>query len=207
MYFDIGNDPGQYHNIYPDDPARAEALYAEMTNYFASVGARMPLVPNPNYVESVYMNADEYAKRVAGGPFIGTRAADNDESGPTTFSEYWMDSWGADIGSSTNDFDGDGVDNLAEYALGGDPTDGLDPGAVPVFTRSGDGFTYTHMRRNDDSGLLYTIESTTNLVSGVWTNAGYAVDGVHKNAGTFDAITNSIPVSDDAAFIRLKIEN
>ncbi len=206
MYFDIGNDPGQYHNIYPENPARAEALYADMTNYFASVGARMPLVPNPNYDVSVYTNVSEYSKRVEGGPFIGTRAAAGDESGPTTFAEYWMDSWGVDIGSSTNDFDGDGEDNLAEYALGGDPTDGLDPGAVPIFTRSADGFTYTHMSRNDDSGLLYTIESTTNLVSGVWTNAGYAVDGIHENAGTFDAITNSIPVSDDNTFIRLRIE-
>ncbi len=207
MYFDIGSDPGQYHNIYPDDPARAEALYADMTNYFAAVGARIPQVPNPNYDVSVYTNAKEYTKRVTGGPFIGTRASGNDESGPTTFAEYWMDSWGVDIGSSTNDFDGDGTLNLTEYALGGDPTNGLDPGAVPTFTRSGGGFSYTHMSRNDDSGLLYTIESTTNLVSGVWTNAGYAVDGMQKTAGTFDAITNAIPVSDDDTFIRLRIES
>ncbi|VGO15729.1 Arylsulfatase [Pontiella desulfatans] len=206
MYFDIGNDPGQYHNIYPENPARAGALYADMTNYFASVGARIPLVPNTNYVESVYMNVSEYDKRVAGGPFIGTRTAESDESGPTTFSEYWMDSWGVDIGSSTNDFDGDGTLNLAEYALGGNPTNALDPGAIPTFTRSEGGFNYTHMRRNDDSGLLYTIESTTNLVSGVWTNAGYTVDGIHATAGTFDSITNAIPVSDDDTFIRLRID-
>jgi hypothetical protein len=206
MYFDLGNDAGEYHNIYPQDPTRAQELYNDMTNYLAVVGARIPLVPNPDYDPNVYTNDGGYAERVMWGPFIGTRAAESDEAGPTTFAEYWMDSWDVDLGSLTNDFDGDLLSNLGEYALGGNPTNGLDVGMQPTLGWVDGGLQYVHVRRNDDSSLIYTVETTTNLATGVWTNSAYTVADTNLNCGAYDEIVNDVSSAEDQLFLRLKID-
>jgi len=57
--------------------------------------------------------------------------------------------------------------------------------------------TYVYPKRSDpDSSLLsYYLETSTNLVSGDWTNEGYAVVGTGTIDSEFDAITNQIPVA------------
>ena len=71
----------------------------------------------------------------ANGRCIGSRTPQRDESAQIKlFTDYWMESWGVDLGGVTNDYDSDGLDNLGEYGLGGDPTNDLDIGAVPTFT-------------------------------------------------------------------------
>jgi hypothetical protein len=65
-----------------------------------------------------------------------------------------------------------------------------------------------HLQRNDDSNLVYSVETRADLGSGVWTNAGYSVLGTNvMGAGTFyDVVTNSIPMDAEKAFIRLRID-
>jgi arylsulfatase A-like enzyme/fibronectin type 3 domain-containing protein len=206
MYFDLGNDAGEYHNIYPQDPARAQALYSDMTNYLAVVGARIPLVPNPAYDPNVYTNDGGYAQRVMWGPFIGTRATESDEAGPTTFAEYWMDSWDVDLVSLTNDFDGDLLSNLGEYALGGNPTNALDTGIKPTLTYAGGQWQYTHVQRNDDSTLTYKVETTTNLAAGAWTDTAHTVTDTNLACDAYDEVVNAVSADEEQLYIRLEIE-
>ena len=103
------------------------------------------------------------------------------------------------------DDDGDGLNNLAEFALGGNPTNPSENGYVPVFGKGMSNMVYVYPRRKD-SGLTYWLETSTNLVSGVWTNAGYTevpdVGGYDEN---FEAVTNGVVVDEDQTFIRLRV--
>jgi hypothetical protein len=114
-----------------------------------------------------------------------------------------------DIGEGTNDYDSDLRNNFYEYALNGDPTNQLNGGVDPTLESLNDSLVYIHLQRNDDPNLIYQVETSTNLVTGVWTNTGYAVLGTNSmGGGTFyDEVTNGIPVDVDEKFIRLKIMN
>ncbi|MFC1652218.1 sulfatase-like hydrolase/transferase [Planctomycetota bacterium] len=79
MLFDLSTDVGEFTNITPDHPTRAQELYSEMICYLDEVDARLPLVPNPDYDPAVYENASEYDKRLLWGPFEGTRPREADE--------------------------------------------------------------------------------------------------------------------------------
>ncbi|MEA2069342.1 MAG: hypothetical protein U9P12_09085, partial [Verrucomicrobiota bacterium] len=91
----------------------------------------------------------------------------------------WAAGWGTDIGAETNDYDGDGLLNVYEYGLGGDPTNALDQGTSPESAIMNDGgtnwFGYVHpqLAVDQNSGLSYYLELNTDLVAGTWTNAGY----------------------------------
>jgi hypothetical protein len=204
MLFDLASDVGEYENIYPLHPVRAQALYADMTNYLAAVGARIPLVPNPAYNAAAYQADDDYDYRMSRGPFVGTRAQEED-AWPASFLTYWMGSWGMDIGPETHDFDGDGLVNWGEYATGGDPTNALDVGAVPRIKRAGATLDYAYAQRNDDSDLVYTVESTTDLSSGIWTFAGGSAE-TNLTAGTFDTVDHRLLTADGHACLRLRVE-
>jgi hypothetical protein len=175
-----------------------------MTNYFAAVGARIPLVPNPNYDVAAYTNDSSYAIRLRWGPFVGTRATESDESGPTSFLDYWMDSWGVSLGAETDDFDNDGLDNWVEYANGSDPTDPSSVGTLPMLENDSGALSYHYLRRNDDSSLTYTVETTTNLVSGTWLPAG-GTESVNVTAGELDKIMHSLPVDEPQSYFRLRM--
>jgi len=123
--------------------------------------------------------------------------------------EYWLFTH-YDVGSATNKTDnpdGDALNNLYEYGLGGNP--GVaDSGIEGTFQQAGSNMEYVHVQRNDDASLVYSLAITDDLVGGVWTNAGYTVTGTNTSYGVagFDTVTNSIPIDDPAKFIRLIIE-
>ena len=75
----------------------------------------------------------------------------------------WATGWGVSIGSTTNDYDGDSLNNLGEYALNGDPTNHLDTGSQPTLSRVRGKNCSTLCRRNDDTNLVYLVETSTNL--------------------------------------------
>ncbi|MDF7823913.1 hypothetical protein P4B35_07795 [Pontiellaceae bacterium B12227] len=104
------------------------------------------------------------------------------------------------------DFDGDGWDNLMEYALGGSPVNGTINGNIPVQKTAGAAIEYVFAKRTDDTTLTYWLEVSDDLVGNVWTNHGYSVVATNVTEGTFDFVTNSIPIDDAAKFIRLVIE-
>jgi hypothetical protein len=118
----------------------------------------------------------------------------------------WADSWGVDIGSETNDYDGDGMSNLGEYAVGGDPTDPANKGKTSV-AFDGTGLIYVHAQHASDAGLSYWLETTDDLVNPSWTNIGYSVVGTNVTSETYDFVTNTVPTDANQTFIRLRIQN
>jgi hypothetical protein len=123
--------------------------------------------------------------------------------------EYWLFTK-YDVGTATNKTDnpdGDAWPNIYEYGLDGNPT--VSNSVIqPVFQEAGSNMEYVHVQRNDDTNLVYYLEITDDLVSGIWTNAGYTVTGTNTSSGVagFDEVINSIPIDDPAKFIRLIIE-
>jgi hypothetical protein len=124
--------------------------------------------------------------------------------------------WAAGYGLSetnavmTADPDVDGLNNLGEFALGGVPTNGTD--AATLFPTIGkvdnSVFEYIHRRRTDaaEVGLIYTVECSTNLISGMWTTNGIVISGTAPADTGFETVTNEIgTTSEPKQFIRLKI--
>ena len=117
--------------------------------------------------------------------------------------------WAAGFGVTNgpaDDHDNDGLANLYEYGLGGNPTNGFIDGNIPTFGQGAGGLEYIHAQRTDDATLDYYLNLTPNLVVTSWTNLGYTVVGTNSTGGTFDFVTNLIDTTDSAKFIQLEIE-
>jgi len=119
------------------------------------------------------------------------------------------ENWAADfgVGIETGDDDNDGLINVHEYGLGGDPTNATDQGISPISAVDGGVLTYIYPQLSDPaSGLDYHLELTDNLVVPAWADSGYTVTGTNVVVGDFDYVTNSISVDIDQKFIRLMID-
>ncbi|MCK5675848.1 MAG: hypothetical protein KAH99_02405, partial [Verrucomicrobia bacterium] len=133
--------------------------------------------------------------------------------GPLAETGYvtWAAGWGVDIGAETNDYDLDGLVNIYEYGLGGDPTNAANQGTFPEFGIVNVGgrnwFGYLHPQLSDpDSGLSYFLELSTDLVNGSWTNSGYTIAGTNVTGGELDFVTNVTDTVNSQKFIKLIIE-
>jgi hypothetical protein len=109
------------------------------------------------------------------------------------------------VGGAIEDEDNDGRNNLYEYALNGNPNSSADPGTDPTFTKAAAGFEYNHLQRKGDPDLIYVVETVTNLVSGVWTNAGVSILQTNPVSGIFEEVVTGIPATNLTTYIRLKI--
>jgi len=131
-----------------------------------------------------------------------------------TPSETWALNFGltGDDAAPSADPDGDGMNNLYEYGLGGDPTNSATWGISPLYSVAEEAgtnwMTYVYPKRSaPDSGLTYHLELTDDLVYTPWANSGYDVVGTGTIDSEFDAVTNRIPmVPEGEKFIRLIIE-
>lgn len=116
--------------------------------------------------------------------------------------------------SKTDNPDNDRLDNLGEWAFGGNPDDAGDIGHVPTVGTIEDGGTnwmeYIYAKRKNAAavGLEYYLELTTDLEAGSWTNDNYDVVGTGMLDGEFDAVTNRVPTdAEGKQFIKLMIES
>ena len=162
------------------------------------------------YMDGMIGEVQIYASSLNASEFEARRTALATKWGAEASPRYslWAAGWGVVIGSETNDYDSDGLNNLYEYGLDGNPTNGLiDPAVLPILLQTGSGLAYVHVQRNDDPALDYTIESTTDLVVPNWTNAVSSVTGTDVSGGVFDTVTNSVSTAEDQLFLRLLIEN
>lgn len=103
------------------------------------------------------------------------------------------------------DPDNDQLENLGEFAMGGDPGDGNDTGYPQRWIQVDGEMVFIHPRRIG-SELTYLVETSTNLVSNGWTNSGYAVSGIGAIDADFESITNDVSTSGSQGFVRLRIE-
>ena len=122
----------------------------------------------------------------------------------------WADAWGTDIGAATDDYDGDGLPNLYEYGIGGDPLNQLDLGPGMVLAGAGTSgmLSFVYPRVSDlYSGIDYVFEANTNLVLGSWTNVNYSAGGTNVTGGALNYVTNQIPAVAPQQYIRLRIRS
>jgi len=118
--------------------------------------------------------------------------------------EAWAEAMGLDAGNSgrTLDPDTDGMDNLLEYALTGNPL--LDDAAAvsPGFKNlDAENMEYIYRRRNDagDRGLAYDLQMKDDLViDATWAITGGALEtGTNTADSAFDVVTNTVPKTGD----------
>lgn len=113
------------------------------------------------------------------------------------------DAWKTEYGitDDTGDEDNDGISNLLEFALGGDPRT---PGTaeLPRASVSGDDLVFTLTRQ--EAGIAYVIEKSTDLVN--WDDLATLTDA-HGAVG--EEATVSVPASEmdvGKIFLRLRVE-
>ena len=110
---------------------------------------------------------------------------------------WWNQYFGTTSGvSASADSDGDGFTNAQEYALGTDPKSAASTFKVGEMTRNGNSLTIMWA---SVPGKIYQVQTTAELTSGVWQNAGSTVTAV---AGMSSVM---VPVSVDApaCFVRV----
>jgi len=144
-----------------------------------------------------------------------------DQPAPTHEESYaeWAARFGLDpngSGATTNDAEyggmGDGLDNLMEYTLGGNPTVDDASTFMPVFAMSdasgSNTMEYVYNRRLDAGilGLTYGLNESSNLQSN-WNYVGTTYETGSTDIDLyFESVTNSVPATTDEGFIGLKIE-
>ena len=118
-----------------------------------------------------------------------------------TLAELENDSIAGDLA----DPDGDGVPNLLEYALAGDPRRS-DTGSVPTLTMNPSGAVFQFQRQRDLAldGLTYAVEATDNLSNG-WQVATGTTLSVAATNGTTETVRVTIPVTVRPLFVRLRV--
>jgi hypothetical protein len=161
---------------------------------------------------NIWNITDDTTKQVS---VMGVAFAVGAPDDPTSLYEEWLAGYSETIGSETemdDDPDGDGLDNLTEYAWGGLPDNPTENGHTPVIATISEGdtnyFVYVHYENEDseDMGLSTDLTAGTDLVYTNW-NADviqYIGDGAGPEGYT--AITNRVPMTGkDTQFIKLDI--
>jgi hypothetical protein len=119
--------------------------------------------------------------------------------------------WAADFptfGKRYDDDDNDGLLNIHEYGIGGNPTNGLQDGHLPTFGKVENGFEFVHAERSTiNPAVSYAVEVCTNLTAGGWSTNGLEFIGSGTLDGDFQSVTNRVSTESQASqFIRLRIE-
>lgn len=115
----------------------------------------------------------------------------------------WESSFGVDIGDESNDFENDGMNNLLEYALGGNPTTNDAAIVLPKSEINGNALYYISKQVKDDD---VTISVGTMLTLGDTLNTNdVSVVGTPADDGEYLTVTNSTPMTENVKFIGLKV--
>ena len=195
------------YNVYRSETSAA--YDAILTNVTASAYSDTNVINNTTYyyvVSAVNASSTESAvsAEVSATPIDTPPILDSGYDG-------WAASFGQ-IGGQTDDDDGDGLSNIHEFGLGGNPTNSTDMGYEPTLDMMMDSGTnwmhYVHVRRTDpDSGIDYVLEENPDLMTENWTTANSEKVGsaILPADPDFESVTNRIPTTETNKFIRLKI--
>ena len=106
--------------------------------------------------------------------------------------------------ADTFDFDGDGLSNLLEWALGLDPKQAsLQP---VTMVREGDfiEFTYHRSAAGLSAGAVFTAEWSDTMLSGSWSREGVTEEILADN-GTVQEVKAVLPAGGSGRFVHLKV--
>jgi hypothetical protein len=103
---------------------------------------------------------------------------------------------------------GDGLDNLMEYALGGNPTNddaaAVSPGTYLADEGGTNWFYHVH-NQNTDTNLIFTVGATPDLVATAADTNDVEWIGETAESGGFKSVTNRTGMTTDAKFIKLEV--
>ena len=123
-------------------------------------------------------------------------------------------SWSRPLTSpgAADDPDGDGVDNLSEYAFGGDPEfpslfrSGTGISLVPVFEPGGAAISWVQRRDAADRALGYVLESSISLAAGAWETVTPAFFSASVLDSDFERVTATLPADQrNRVFFRVEV--
>jgi hypothetical protein len=126
--------------------------------------------------------------------------------------DVWAEDYGLSGDDALSDDDQDGMNNLMEYALGGNPTN-KDAGVVSSKYYSVDEtgssyFYFAHNERTDDSSLVYRVVSRTNLAAGsLWNTNNVVIVGESPATNHIKSVTNRVEGSSETMFLKLEVRN
>lgn len=128
----------------------------------------------------------------------------NPPTEPTPYETFAL-SYGLVEGPEGDD-DKDGVSNLAEFAVNGNPTNAFDKGQTAT-ANDATYFIFTHAKLEDDSSLQYRLIDTTDLINGtsLRTNA-WDAQSLGPINGDYRMVTNKYSRTSDSLFVELEIE-
>jgi hypothetical protein len=108
-----------------------------------------------------------------------------------------------------SDLDGDGLDNMTEYALGGDPQTADAQAVLPRLGKTASeafqGLEYSYRRRIGDPGLSCRVEQAGSLISNVWSTVTN-IPAVSATDMNFETVVYSVTSDAPRQFFRLQIE-
>ena len=136
------------------------------------------------------------------------------ESGKAPKFSGWIDQYevSGDDADPTGDPDGDLLNNLTEFALGGNPTNAASVGFSPMLDASGIESNMVHFvyprRIGAGSELTYILEFCSDLTSDNWTVGDYVeLPETGSLNDDFEAVTNRIDTTGKTKeFMRLRVE-
>jgi len=128
---------------------------------------------------------------------------------PATPYETWSTGQGLTSGNNgaSQDPDGDGIANLLEFVLGGNPLSATSAPA-PVVARSGSNLTLTYDVKTAATAQFSVVAQTSSDLSS-WTAAVNGIAGVAITTTPVDVNTNrvvvTVPMSGERLFARLRV--
>lgn len=123
--------------------------------------------------------------------------------------QYELNGSDADMGA---DPDYDSMDNLFEFALGGNPTTNdatlVKPGFYHVGVSDTNLLSYVYNRYTDAAvhQLIYRLETTWNMMSSAWSTNGYVELPPTDVGKGFETVTNLVVATNSTMFLRLRVE-
>ncbi len=107
---------------------------------------------------------------------------------------------GAAVNTSANP-DEDQLNNLQEFALGGEPLAADDSAIIPSL--NGDSFSYRKRLDAVSQGLVYSVQTSIDLIG--WGTDGLGAETIDPLDADFETVTTSLSTSSPQRFVRLQI--
>ena len=124
---------------------------------------------------------------------------------PLTGYELWA-STNSITGTPSEDDDGDGLSNLAEFVMGRNPNSDADSRKLMMHQLGGNMSLVVPVRKSLPADVSYRFQTNSDLVFGEWQDVQYTNMGTNSTDVVIHTITNQVPTDETKQFIRMLID-